>query len=249
MKLSVALSFVLLSVISLSAAVVYPTCTCEKPPVCDGKVKGQWDQRNIQNYLRATMPAQQTVLTFCFYYGPNAEGALPAATDPTKQAWILSAATQQDHNTWIVGIVNGKLGMHRESPENLITENLEAFTEPHRHCFVWKRNEYLKWFYDKTSPGELELVAEVGDSGNNSLPAGTSITILNEQDTPGGGLDTAQMMPGLVADFQIWDSAASNAEMLRTECGEKGNLISFDEFEIVGTQEMEECSAFECRRT
>lgn len=48
---------------------------------------------NVRNYLRATIPTDQTELTFCFFYGPNAQGPLQAATNPKKQAWILSGAT------------------------------------------------------------------------------------------------------------------------------------------------------------
>ena len=41
------------------------------------------------------------------------------------------------------------------------------------------------WFYDKTKAGVLELAAEVGDSGINFIPAGSSVVIFNEQDTFG----------------------------------------------------------------
>jgi len=213
---------------------------------CDGKVHGYWDQQNIQNYLQATIPTEQTELTFCFYYGPNSQGSLPAATDSSEEAWIMSIATKKNDNSFIIGIRDLHLYMHLESSENWVTDRLEAFTEPHRHCIVWKNNEYMKWFYDQNTSGKLELVAEVGDSGLNSIPAGSSITILNEQDNEGGELDTYQMMPGLVADFQIWSRALSNDEVTDIGCGERGDLLTFDQFEIVGQQKMEGGSAFHC---
>ena len=43
----------------------------------------------------------------------------------------------------------------------------------------------FQWFYDKSVAGELELAAEVGDSGKNFIPAVASVTILNEQDSYG----------------------------------------------------------------
>ena len=43
----------------------------------------------------------------------------------------------------------------------------------------------FQWFYDKSVAGELQLAAEVGDSGKNFIPAEASVTILNEQDSYG----------------------------------------------------------------
>ena len=51
-----------------------------------------WNQQNIQNYLRATIHTAQTEITFCFFYGPNDDGPLAAATDSSKEAWIMSIA-------------------------------------------------------------------------------------------------------------------------------------------------------------
>ena len=47
-------------------------------------------------------------------------------------------------NAWIIGIRNLHLWMHGEPAQNRITNDLDAFTEPHRHCIVWKRNAYMK---------------------------------------------------------------------------------------------------------
>ena len=55
---------------------------------------GFWDQKNIANYLRTTIPRAQPELTFCFYYGPNESGPLQAATDSTKEAWLMSIAAR-----------------------------------------------------------------------------------------------------------------------------------------------------------
>ena len=63
----------------------------------------------------------------------------------------------------------------------------------------------------------------------------------------GGGLKTYQMMPGLVQDFQIWNRAFTETEVTGLACGERGNLLTFDDFEVVGDQQKVERSAFACK--
>lgn len=63
----------------------------------------------------------------------------------------------------------------------------------------------------------------------------------------GGGLVTSQMMPGLVSDFQIWDCALTDYEVLYMPCGKKGNLLTFDDFKIQGTQKKGTGSKFICK--
>ena len=62
----------------------------------------------------------------------------------------------------------------------------------------------------------------------------------------GGGLVLSQMMPGLVSDFQMWDRALNNSEIVNLECGAEGNLLDFNDFEIVGSQQFDQRSNFEC---
>ena len=55
------------------------------------------------------------------------------------------------------------------------------------------------------------------------------------------------MMPGLVQDFQIWNRAFTETEVTGLACGERGNLLTFDDFEVVGDQQKVEGSAFACK--
>ena len=53
-----------------------------------------------------------------------------------------------------------------------------------------------------------------------------------------------QMMPGLLQRYELWDRALSDSEVTSLACGEKGNLLSLEDFEIVGDQEKEEGDEF-----
>lgn len=59
-------------------------------------------------------------------------------------------------------------------------------------------------------------------------------------------MQTDEMMPGLVSDFQIWDYALTDLEVTTMSCREKGNLLTFDNFKIEGTQKMGIGSKFLC---
>ena len=64
--------------------------------------------------------------------------------------WFLfnSIDISDDNNALFLLIANpggqAQLGFHDESSSNRIKEQLQAWLEPHRHCFVWKHGEYLK---------------------------------------------------------------------------------------------------------
>lgn len=59
-------------------------------------VPGFWDQQNIQNFLLATIPKELDEMSFCFYYGPNSAGPLRAATDSSREAWLMSIASESE---------------------------------------------------------------------------------------------------------------------------------------------------------
>lgn len=58
------------------------------------------------------------------------------------------------------------------------------------------------------------------------------------------------MIPGWIAQFNMYDSALSEADVLAMNmfCNEKGNVVSDDTFTIVGTleQEQEIFSCYSC---
>ena len=60
-------------------------------------------------------------------------------------------------------------------------------------------------------------------------------------------MNTYRMMPGLVQDFQIWNRAFTETEVTGLACGARGNLLTFDDFEVVGDQQKVEGSAFACK--
>lgn len=55
------------------------------------------------------------------------------------------------------------------------------------------------------------------------------------------------MMPGSIADFQMWDRAFTDAEVEGLGCDAKGNLVTFDQFTIEGTQQKETDGDFVCQ--
>ena len=97
------------------------------------------------------------------------------------------------------------------------------------------------------SPGVLALSAQVSDSGKQSVPEGSALVVLNDQDIIGGRLQTSQMVAGSIADFQMWDRAFSNDEVRALRCREKGNVVSFEDFDTVGTQQLQRGGNFQCR--
>jgi len=209
---------------------------------CERSVPHQnyWDQTSIADYLRATDLPAMTELTACFYYDP-------AGLPPTSDPWLISIASETYDNDWVLGSMgrNG-LSMHVESDANTITNDLEAFDSAHKHCFVWSDGNYLKWFYDKTTPGALELAAQVGDSGKQVIRAGSALVLLNDQDSLGGKLVDEQMTPGHIADFQLWDKAFSDAEVQALKCGLLGNVVRFEDMEVVGESRFHHGEDFQC---
>ena len=96
-------------------------------------------------------------------------------------------------------------------------------------------------------PGVLALSAQVSDSGKQRVPEGSALVLLNDQDILGGRLQTSQMVAGSIADFQMWDRAFSNDEVRALRCREKGNVVSFEDFDTVGTQQLQRGGNFQCR--
>ena len=63
----------------------------------------------------------------------------------------------------------------------------------------------------------------------------------------GGRLDVNLMMPGKLADFRMWDRALSDEEVLSLSCAASDDtILTLDDFEIVGTQQMSNDGDFQC---
>lgn len=64
--------------------------------------------------------------------------------------------------------------------------------------------------------------------------------------TKGGGFDEEQMWHGKMTDFQVWDYALNDTEVKSLPCDAKGNLFTFDDFEVVGSPEWYSDGDFQC---
>lgn len=64
---------------------------------------------------------------------------------------------------------------------------------------------------------------------------------------PGGGLDPNQMVPGNIADFQMWDRAFSDDEVRALGCAETGNVVSFEDMDTIGPNKFQYGGNFKCR--
>ena len=62
----------------------------------------------------------------------------------------------------------------------------------------------------------------------------------------GGGLVFNHCFNGLLQSYELWNRALSDSEVTSLACGDKGNLLSLEDFEIVGDQEKEEGDDFDC---
>lgn len=54
------------------------------------------------------------------------------------------------------------------------------------------------------------------------------------------------MTPGHIADFQLWDKAFSDAEVLALKCGLLGNVVRFEDMEVVGEDKFHHGEDFQC---
>lgn len=54
------------------------------------------------------------------------------------------------------------------------------------------------------------------------------------------------MIPGKLADFQMWDRALSDREVRALGCDDKGSLVTFEDFDAVGLGKFHEGEYFEC---
>ena len=54
------------------------------------------------------------------------------------------------------------------------------------------------------------------------------------------------MLHGKIADFQMWDRAMSNDEVRALGCYEKGNLVTFKDFDTVGFGQFKTGGKFYC---
>ena len=53
------------------------------------------------------------------------------------------------------------------------------------------------------------------------------------------------MISGFISNFQMWRSALSSDEVRNLTCRAKGNLVVFEDMEIVGSEELKYDRRFE----
>lgn len=53
----------------------------------------------------------------------------------------------------------------------------------------------------------------------------------------GGGIVHGQMFKGILADLQVWDHALSDTQVTSLDCTAEGNLIKFNQLEVVGAEQ------------
>ncbi|KAF6030108.1 hypothetical protein EB796_011588 [Bugula neritina] len=75
-------------------------------------------------------------------------------------------------------------------------------------------------------------------SATSDAPAGIkksgTIILLHEQDSFGGNLDTAQVIPGKVALFNMWDYVLTETEIQELGCNDRGNVINPKTLKFMG---------------
>lgn len=205
-----------------------------------------WEQSDISSYLVARPLGKLTELTICFFFKSDGANdyltqflftiASPGDIDAFRFGWDgssnLKISGNPDANSVLTGAANAAA----------------VFDVPHRHCFVWSQGNFLKWFYDQNVAGALEKAADVGDDGSASTKNNGALIPLQEQDVNnGGGLDADQQVTGLISDIQVWNRALSDAEVEALDCSAEGNLVSTEDFDIVGTDNFMATAEFFCQ--
>jgi len=203
-----------------------------------------WLQKSVESYLRASNLPAMSELTTCFYFEPTSKLTF-------HEQWLISIASPGDFNGFLLGFRHEYFRLHScqdETDGNNLgrgEDALAAFKEAHRHCFVYDATT-LKWYYDKNTPGVLELVTTSNHDGGCEIKTGASLVPLNDQDSVGGGLKEEQQVPGLLADLQVWDRALSDSEITQDlGCQAQGNVVKFEDLEVVGEDNFQP-SNFKC---
>ncbi|XP_075037566.1 pentraxin-4 [Mixophyes fleayi] len=171
-------------------------------------------------------------------------------TNASYLGTILSYATEENDNKLVL---HGRNGAVYDSLHFVIGD--PAFRELplvplvdgrwHHTCFIWSAIQGKYWFYvDRrlTSTGSRF-------QKGYEIPPGGSLVLGQEQDTLGGGFDTAEAFVGHLAGFAMWNRALSPGEVSSIATGKglpRGTIFTLaDATSLHGSVQRVNCTCLE----
>ncbi|XP_067929837.1 uncharacterized protein [Watersipora subatra] len=205
-------------------------------PKCQGRILPVYHQaRTISNYMYQTNFPPLSEMTVCFWFNGQ-------AGDDRNGDFLISVARTEQQNELILGwqytgqfsiyIRNVATAMPLVSPN----DDMDAlWVGWHKHCITWVASTRVMWYTDTDVSGKLELVASASLS-SGTVRSGGHLTLLQEQDSVGGGFDLEQTVPGQMAEFNMWDYAMALSQLNTDTCSSTGNVVSWDTLQFQGTK-------------